>query len=198
MTEPTRSVGEQLLLSTSIDRALSELDLEAIHRLRGLKVFISEIYLDTVDQKYLLGSLRNLLFSNGVMVVDDMEKAQMIVEVRSGANSLDSATTTLGIAENQTVPNPLSGASVALPELAFFKTENDVSVTKVALLAYRVDTREHVFSSGALLGGAYDKHIQFLGLLNWRFTDVPELKTIKKREPSLLPIPSALRPPFAP
>ena len=93
MTEPTRSVGEQLLLSTSIDRALLELDLEAIHRLRGLKVFISEIYLETVDQKYLLGSLRNLLFSNGVMVVDDIKKAQMIIEVRSGANSLDSATT---------------------------------------------------------------------------------------------------------
>ena len=196
MTEPIRSVGEQLLLSTSIDRALSELDLEAIRRLRGLKVFISEIYLDTVDQKYLLGSLRNLLFSNGVMVVDDMEKAQMIVEVRSGANSLDSATTTLGIAENQTVPNPLSGASVALPELAFFKTENDVSVTKVALLAYRVDTREHVFSSGTLLGGAYDKHIQFLGLLNWRFTDVPELKAIKSQDQLNSRIPSALKPPF--
>ena len=205
MTEPIRSVGEQLLLSTSIDRALSELDLEAIRRLRGLKVFISEIYLDTVDQKYLLGSLRNLLFSNGVMVVDDMEKAQMIVEVRSGANSLDSATTTLGIAENQTVPNPISGASVALPELAFFKNENDVSVTKVALLAYGVDTREHVFSSGTLLGGAYDRHIQFLGLLNWRFTDVPELKAIKSRDkltPMRIPsalnprIPSAPKPPF--
>ena len=205
MTEPTRSVGEQLLLSTSIDRALSELDLEAIHRLRGLKVFISEIYLDTVDQKYLLGSLRNLLFSNGVMVVDDIKKAQMIVEVRSGANSLDSATTTLGIAENQTVPNPISGASVALPELAFFKNENDVSVTKVALLAYGVDTREHVFSSGTLLGGAYDRHIQFLGLLHWRFTDVQELKAIKSRDkltPMRIPsalnpsIPSAPKPPF--
>ena len=33
MTEPTRSLGEQLLVSTSIDRSLSELDAEAIGRL---------------------------------------------------------------------------------------------------------------------------------------------------------------------
>jgi len=196
MTEPARSVGEQLLLSTAIDRALDELDMEAIRRLRGVKVFISEIYLDTVDQKYLVGSLRNLLFSNGVMVVDEIEKAQMIVEVRSGANSLDSATTTLGIAENQSVPNPISGASVTLPQIALFKEENDVSVIKVALLAYRADSREHVFSSGTLLGDAYDKHIQFIGLLNWRFTDVPELKPIKSQNQSTRTIPSVLKPPF--
>ena len=35
MTEPARSVGEQLLISTAIDRALSELDMEAIRRLKG-------------------------------------------------------------------------------------------------------------------------------------------------------------------
>ena len=198
MTEPARSVGEQLLLSTAIDRALSELDTEAIRRLQGIKVYLSEQYLKTLDQEYLIGSLRDLLFSNGVLVVDDAEQAQMIVEVRSGANSLDTAAVTFGIAEDQAMPNPLTGAAVALPELAFFKKENSFSVAKVSLVAYQANTREHVFSSRALLGGAYDKHIQFLGLIRLRFTDVPELKTIKKREPSLLPIPSALRPPFAP
>ena len=35
MTEPTRSLGEQLLVSTSIDRSLSELDAEAIGRLKA-------------------------------------------------------------------------------------------------------------------------------------------------------------------
>ena len=100
MTEPARSLGEQLLLSTSIDRSLSELDTEAIGRLKGFKVFISSEYLKTLDQEYLLGSLRDLFLSNGVLVVDKAEEAQMIVEVRSGANSLDSSTATLGIAED--------------------------------------------------------------------------------------------------
>ena len=95
MTEPTRSLGEQLLVSTSIDRSLSELDAEAIGRLKGFKVFISSEYLKTLDQEYLVGSLRDLLLSNGVLVVDAAEEAQMIVEVRSGANSLDSSTATL-------------------------------------------------------------------------------------------------------
>ena len=180
MTEPIRSVGEQLLFSTAIDRALSELDLEAIGRLKGFKVYLSTVYLQTLDQEYLVGSLRDLLLSSGVLVVDDIAQAEMIVEVRSGANSLDSATVTAGIAEDQALPNPVTGAPVALPELAFFKKQNNVSLTKIALVAYHADSREHIFSSGTLLGGAYDRHYQFLGLIRLRFTDVPELRAIKQ------------------
>ncbi len=180
MTEPIRSVGEQLLFSTAIDRALSELDLEAIGRLKGFKVYLSTVYLQTLDQEYLVGSLRDLLLSSGVLVVDDIAQAEMIVEVRTGANSLDSATVTAGIAEDQALPNPITGAPVALPELAFFKKQNNVSLTKVALVAYHADSREHIFSSGTLLGGAYDRHYQFLGLIRLRFTDVPELRAIKQ------------------
>ena len=180
MTEPIRSVGEQLLFSTAIDRALSELDLEAIGRLKGFKVYLSTVYLQTLDQEYLVGSLRDLLLSSGVLVVDDIAQAEVIVEVRTGANSLDSATVTAGIAEDQALPNPVTGAPVALPELAFFKKQNNVSLTKVALVAYHADSREHIFSSGTLLGGAYDRHYQFLGLIRVRFTDVPELRAIKQ------------------
>ena len=180
MTQPAQSVGEQLLLSTAIDRTLSELDMEAIGRLKGFEVYLSTTYLKTLDQEYLIGSLRDLLFSSGVLVVDDPVQAQMIVEVRSGANSLDSATVTAGIAEDQALPNPVTGAPVALPELALFKKENNVSVTTVALVAYHANTRVHVFSSGTLLGGAYDRHYQILGLLRLRFTDVPELRAIKR------------------
>ena len=180
MTEPTRSVGEQLLFSTAIDRALLELDLEAIGRLKGFKVYLSTVYLQTLDQEYLVGSLRDLLLSSGVLVVDDIAQAQIIVEVRSGANSLDSASVTAGIAEDQALPNPVTGAPVALPELAFFKKQNNVSLTKVALVAYHADSREHIFSSGTLLGGAYDRHYQFLGLIRVRFTDVPELRAIRQ------------------
>ena len=180
MTEPSRSLGEQLLVSTSIDRSLSELDEEAIGRLKGFKVFISSEYLKTLDQEYLVGSLRDLFLSNGVLVVDAAEEAQMIVEVRSGANSLDSSTATLGIAEDQALPNPVTGAPVALPEISFFKRENNFAVSKVALVAYQAKSREHIFSSGTLLGGAYDRHFQFLGIIRLRFTDVPELRAIKQ------------------
>lgn len=179
MTEPARSVGEQLLLSTAINRALSEMDMEAIGRLKGFKVYISTTYLKAIDQEFLIGSLRDLLFSNGVLLVDDVSQAQIVVEVRSGANSLDSATVTAGIAEDQALPNPVTGAPVALPELALFKKENNVSVTTMALVAYHADTRKHIFSSGSLLGGAYDRHYQILGLFRLRFTDVPELRAIK-------------------
>ena len=60
MTEPARSAGEQLLLSTAIDRALSELDMEAIRRLQGIKVYLSEKYLKTLDLIVPLWTMRTL------------------------------------------------------------------------------------------------------------------------------------------
>ena len=180
MTEPARSLAEELLMTTSIDRSLSSLDTDAIGRLKGFKVFISDIYLKTLDKEYLIASLRDLLFSNGVLIVDDIKDAQMIVEVRSGANSLDNSTATLGISEDQSLPNPVTGAPIALPEIAFYKKENNYAATKIAIIAYQAKSREHIFSSGTLLGGAYDKHFQLLGILRLRFTDVPELKALKR------------------
>ena len=180
MTEPARSLAEELLMTTSIDRSLSSLDPDAIGRLKGFKVFIHDIYLKTLDQEYLIASLRDLLFSNGVLIVDDIKDAQMIVEVRSGANSLDNSTATLGISEDQSLPNPVTGAPIALPEIAFYKKENNYAATKIAIIAYQAKSREHVFSSGTLLGGAHDKHFQLLGILRLRFTDVPELKALKR------------------
>ena len=180
MTEPARSLAEELLVSTSIDRSLSLLDPEAIGRLKGFKVFISSTYIKTLDQEYLIGSLRDLLLSNGALVVDALEDAEMIVEIRSGANSLDNSTATLGISEDQSLPNPVTGAPVALPEIAFYKKENNYAATKIAIIAYQAKSREHVFSSGTLLGGAYDKHFQLLGILRLRFTDVPELRVLKQ------------------
>ena len=50
----------------------------------------------------------------------------------------------------------------------------------MALVAYNADTHEHIFSSGSLLGGAYDRHYQLMGLFRLRFTDVPELRAIKR------------------
>ena len=90
------------------------------------------------------------------------------------------AAATLGIAEDQALPNPVTGAAVALPEISFFKRENNFAVSKVALVAYQAKSREHIFSSSTLLGGAYDRHFQFLGMIRLRFTDVPELRAIKQ------------------
>ena len=89
-----------------------------------------------------------------VLIVDDIKDAQMIVEVRSGANSQDNSTATLGISEDQSLPNPVTGAPIALPEIAFYKKENNYAATKIAIIAYQAKSREHIFSSGTLLGGA--------------------------------------------
>ena len=54
-----------------------------------------------------------------------------------------------------------------------------VEPAKFALLAYATDSREHVFSSGPMLGKAYNKYYKFLGIIQWTTTDIPEKKSKK-------------------
>ena len=75
MTEPARSVGEQLLLSTAIDRALDELDMEAIRRLAA-----------SAQQDYELGTLTDAGEYSGCACCDPTLRQQLEETlIRNGA-----------------------------------------------------------------------------------------------------------------
>ena len=104
--EPWRAVAAQHVYRPFPLRARHGSDWPA-QRLQG--VYLERVFKDArsgVSAWVVAGPV----LSNGVLVVDAAEEAQMIVEVRSGANSLDSSTATLGIAEDQALPNPVTGA----------------------------------------------------------------------------------------
>ena len=179
MTRAHPSLGEQLLVSTSIDRSLSELDAEAIGRLKGFKVFISSEYLKTLDQEYLIGS-----------------QGPVFVQWRScGGCSRGGPDDCRGTQRSQLAGQQhrharhRRGSGAAQPGDRrpcgtagdfLFQAGEQFCRVKVALVAYQAKSREHIFSSGTLLGGAYDRHFQFLGMIRLRFTDVPELRAIKQ------------------
>ena len=58
MTNPPRSVTEQLLLSTAADRAINTVSfINFDHK----KVFVDGTYYESYDSKYVLGSIRDAL-----------------------------------------------------------------------------------------------------------------------------------------
>lgn len=169
LTEPPRSAVEQLLLSTAADRAVYSL---ALTNFLDKKVFLDTSYFESYDSKYVIGTIRDSLSRAGALLVADASNSDIIVEARSGALSIDSSDTLIGIPK-MGVPVPLSGA-VQTPEVALYKSEKQFSTAKIALLAFDAHSRAHMFSSGSMVGKSYHKYFKFLGFISFTTTDIPE------------------------
>lgn len=173
-TDPPRTATEQLLLSTAADRALQDTDLRQFaHK----KVFLDSTYFESYDSKYVIGLIRDVLCSQGALLVTDVKQSEITIEARSGAHSTDDRTIFFGIPALG-IPVPFSG-TITTPELAFFKSQTQHSTSKFALLAYETQSREHVFSSGPMVGKAHNTYLNII-FVPVHATDVPEIKKSKK------------------
>jgi hypothetical protein len=178
LTKPKRSATEQLLLSTAADRALAQADFSIV---RGKKVFVERSVYSSFDEDYVIGTLRDFVSSNGGLLTGTADEADLILEPRSGALSIDAINSVIGIPSSAAVPVPLSG-SVQLPELALYKSEKHFSIAKLSILIYERESRQHIASTGPLVGRANIKYYKFLGLLAYTKTTVPERQEHKKAE----------------
>lgn len=169
LTSPARAGMEQLLLSTAADRAWHTVSLAPF---TNKAVYVSTNYFEGYDAKYALGTARDMLSQAGARLVDEEAEADIIVEPRSGALSIDGSDSLIGI-PTAGLPIPLAG-NISIPEVALFKSEKQFSVAKFALLAYMRDSGEHFFSSGPMVGDAFTKYYRFLWVISYTSTDVPE------------------------
>jgi len=175
-TNPPRSVSEQLLLSTAADRAVTNGDFSIFS---GKKIYVDATYFDSYDSKYVLGTIRDALSSAGALLVDSETNSDVIVQARSGGLSTDSSDSLVGIPK-MGLPVPLSG-SLAIPELTFYKSQKQRSIAKFELLAYDTKSRQHLYSSGPLVGRAYNNN-HAIFFISWNTTDIPEKKKPKKHK----------------
>ena len=173
-TEPKQTATEQLLMSTATDRALQSVNVGFV---RDRKVYLDFQFLESYQKEYLAASIRDLLSSNGGRLVDKLEDAEILVEARSGAHSIDSSSSLVGVPSLPFVI-PFIG-SMETPELALFKKERQDSVAKFALLMYESGSRKHVFSSGSMVGKAKFHHYRLLGFFQFRITDIPEYRIFR-------------------
>jgi hypothetical protein len=168
-TSPARSATEQLLLSSSADQALAHANLSMF---AGQSVYLDFTYFDSYDAKYVEGTIRDAFSRAGALMATDAKAADVIVEARSGAYSLDTNSAFLGI---PSIPLPIPGTAEepVTPQVAFYSSQSQVSYAKFALLAYSAKTHAHIYSSGPLDGKAYNTYKAVL-FVSWWATDVPE------------------------
>lgn len=164
---PQRTATEQLLLSQAADKAAERLA-------QGIPgdqaVFIDAANFEATDGKYALATIRDSILKRGARLVDDKAKADTIVEVRSGALSIDESSALIGI-PSMDVPIPLSGA-VGLPEVALFKRARKQGIAKFAATGYDARTGRLVAAAGPEYGLSEKTEYVVLLFFSWSTNDV--------------------------
>lgn len=92
MTYPERSATEELLITDAAEDAAAQI---ALSIPRDKLYYLDAVNMDSVDGHYALSSIREKLMEQGFHIMETRESATAIIEVRSGALSIDSHGTTI-------------------------------------------------------------------------------------------------------
>jgi hypothetical protein len=168
-TTPPRAATEQLLLSSAGDQAMSKVNLNF---LSGHKVYLDLTYFDSYDSKYAEGAIRDALSRAGALLATNPGSADIIMEARAGAYSIDTNSFYIGIPAI-TLPIPGTAETPITPRIAFYSRDSQDSYAKIALLAYSNKTRALIFASGPLDGMSYNTYRSLI-IFSWWRTDIPE------------------------
>jgi hypothetical protein len=161
MSGTARTGKEQLLLSSAWDKALQRVDFRP---LTGVPVYLDTTNVTSVDQGWVVSSLRQAMLSQGVLLRAKPEQAQWIVEARVGAYGTDEYNFLIGVPQVNvpaTVPGVPAGT---VPEIPLMKKSDQQAVAKLALFAYDRASGQIVWNSGTMMAKANAKDVYVGGL----------------------------------
>jgi len=165
-TDPPRTATEQLLISTAADRAAARIALDLGPE---RKCFLDATNFEGLDGKYAIAAIRSSLLKKGTRFVGDKKDADTIVEIRSGALSIDKHDTLVGI-PSVDIPIPLAG-NFGTPEIALYKSEAQEGIAKFAATAYDAKDGRFLGESAPPLGRSQIKR-QVVLIVSWIEDDV--------------------------
>jgi len=170
-TDPQRTATEQLLISVAADKAAQSLVLNIP---KGNRVFVDPGNFEGYDSKYAIGAIRDHVLQEGLRLTNDKGNADTIVEIRSGALSVDDRSTLIGIPQTN-LPVPLAG-SLTIPEIALYKREVQQGIAKFAATSYDAKQGTLVSSSRPLPQSSNQKKTTLLFFISWSNDDLKRPK----------------------
>ncbi|GAB2178356.1 DUF6655 family protein [Dongia sp. agr-C8] len=165
-TDPQRTATEQLLLSAAADRAAERIALDLGPARRA---FLDATNFEGFDGKYAIAAIRSSLLKKGTRIVAERKDADTIIEIRSGALSIDKSETLVGI-PSVDIPIPLAG-TLGTPEIALYKSEEQQGIAKFAAVAYDAKDGSFLGESSPPLGRAKITR-QVVLVVSWTEDDV--------------------------
>jgi len=170
-SNPPRTATEELLISTAAEHAAVKLALQIPPH---AAVFVDNSNFEGTDSKYAIGAIRASLLQKGMRLVDDKKTADIIVETRSGALSIDRDSFLIGVPQFN-VPVPFTSSPLTLPEIALYGTEDQKGVAKFAITGLDAKKGTLIASQDPQYGFAHNKKKTVLIFISWTDTDaVPD------------------------
>ena len=167
-TSDTKRTGkEQLLLSNAIDQSLDKIDFQSF---AGSKIFLNEKYLDSVDSKYIVGSVRHRVLISDAILVDKADKADYILEVRSGGVGTDNRDTFVGMPKLE-VPGPIP---VSMPEIRLWSRTRQTGLAKIGIVAIDAKSNRILGNGGTTLAKSDDTTTYVFGVGPWHSGTIKE------------------------
>ncbi len=160
LTNTKRSLIEQLLISTVVERGVRSLDFST---LRGQRVFMDYTHLDPqTDKAFLQGYLELHLSRCGLIVVPERKDAQLVAQVLCGVLATDTRRILIGTPELP-IPLPDTNMNFAIPEIPLFSKLTQSCQGRFALNFLDAATSEHRFTIDSIDSWAY--HTDWVVLL---------------------------------
>ncbi len=148
-TQPAHTASEELLVSHAAEIAADKL---AGALPKGKRVFVDDAHLKGDGADYMVSAIRGDCLKYGLRLAPDKGSAQIVVEVRMGAMSIDSEDTLLGIpAVNVAAPGTLT--AVPIPELSAYSRARRRGTAELTAFAYDAKTGDPLAFIGPM-GGA--------------------------------------------
>ena len=154
VSNPPRTATEELLISRAADQAADHLKPEFP---TGTKIFVDASNFDGYDSKYAIGTIRDRLLRQGAYLTDAKAEADMVLEIRSGALSIDETTLLVGI-PTFNIPIPLATGTFAFPEIALYKKAVRAGVAKFAATGYDPKTGALITTTDPQFGFSEKTH----------------------------------------
>lgn len=166
-SSPVRTATEQLLISTAADRAAENL---ALQMPRDKKLYIDTSNFEGTDGKYAVSAIKAELLRRGGRLVLDRSQADAVVEVSSGALSIDESSAIVGIPQFN-IPIPAAG-NLAFPEIALFKKQERRGVAKFAAFGYDARTGELLAAAQPDYGYSHTTQWVVALFISWSTNDI--------------------------
>ncbi len=168
-TLPDRAAKEQLVISSAADRAVDEMPESPLD---GRQIYLDTTNLEGTDTAYVVQTVRDYLLANGAALAESEEQADVVLELASGALSLDRRNYLLGLPALP-LPIPMAGETLQLPEIPVLKALFYVGKVKLQMSAMDTETRVQAFEVPMCRGKSLDSYwwVLFFGPI--RYSDIP-------------------------
>lgn len=167
-TFPTRTATEQLLVNRAAERAAGEF---AFALPAGARVFLDTSAFRGEGADYAASAVREALLARGNPISTDRGTADIVVEIRLGALSIDKTQRVIGI-PRLTLPVSPSLTTVTVPELSAYSRRDRTGVAEFSAFAYEAKTGRPVALGARVSGTAKIRSHTMFMVFSWGAQEV--------------------------